>query len=57
MKWTTEDVRTLRRRFCTRTTQEVANELGRTTRSVQLKANKLGLKKTAAHMRRIRKRS
>jgi len=43
--WSKEDVKKLKQIFKNRTTRQVAEELGRSIKSVQGKATKLGLKK------------
>ncbi len=47
--WSKNDVKLLKKLFANRKTQEVADELGRSLRSVMGKAQKMGLKKTKKH--------
>ena len=51
--WTKEDVKKLKQIFKNRTTRQVAEELGRSLKSVQGKATKLGLKKDKGHLKKI----
>ena len=51
--WTKEDVKKLKQIFKNRTTRQVADELGRSLKSVQGKAIKLGLKKDKGHLKKI----
>ena len=53
--WTKEDVKRLKQIFKNRTTKKVAEELGRTLKSVQGKATKLGLKKEKGYLKKVRK--
>jgi hypothetical protein len=52
--WTPFEIQTLRKIYRDTPTKEVAKRLGRTVSSVQGKAGDLGLRKTAAYMKRIR---
>lgn len=52
--WTPHEIQTLRKIYRDTPTKEVAKKLGRTVSSVQGKAGDLGLRKTAAYMKRIR---
>jgi hypothetical protein len=51
--WSKEDVRKLKQIFENRTTRQVADELGRSLKSVQGKATKLGLNKDKGYLKRI----
>jgi hypothetical protein len=52
-RWTAEDVETLKRMHGTASNSEIAQHLGRTTKSITSKANSLGLYKTAEHLRQM----
>lgn len=52
-RWTAEDVETLKRMHGTASNSEIAQHLGRTTKSITSKANALGLYKTAEHLRQM----
>ena len=52
-RWTAEDVETLKRMHGTASNGEIAQHLGRTTKSITSKANALGLYKTAEHLRQM----
>jgi len=51
--WSKEDVKKLKQIFKNRTTRQVAKELGRSLKSVQGKATKLGLKKDKGYLKKI----
>jgi len=53
--WTKEEVKKLKHLFKNRSTKQVADELGRSQKSVQGKATKLGLKKDKGYLKRIGK--
>ena len=52
-RWTAEDVETLKRMHGTASNSDIAQRLGRTTKSITSKANALGLYKTAEHLRQM----
>jgi len=49
--WSKDDVKLLKKLFANRRTQEVADQLGRSLKSVQIKAFKMGLKKTKKYLK------
>jgi len=51
--WSKEDVKLLKKLFPNRKTQEVADQLGRTLKSVKMKASKLGLKKAKKYLKSL----
>lgn len=51
--WSKEDVKKLKQIFKNRTTRQVAEEMGRSLKSVQGKATKLGLKKDKRYLKKI----
>ncbi|HUU18171.1 hypothetical protein ES703_20744 [subsurface metagenome] len=51
--WSKDDVKLLKKLFANRKTQEVADELGRSLRSVMGKAQKMGLKKTKKYLKSL----
>jgi len=50
--WSKENVKKLKQIFKNRTTRQVADELGRSLKSVQGKATKLGLKKDKGYLKK-----
>jgi len=53
--WSKEELKKLKQLFKNRTTRQVAEELGRSIKSVQGKATKLGLKKNKSYLKKIGK--
>lgn len=51
--WSKEEVRLLKKLFPNKSTKDMANELTRGVKSVQMKASKLGLKKTKKHLKSL----
>jgi len=54
-RWSKDEVALLRKLFRNTSTQEVADELRRSLRSVQAKASALGLRKTKKYLKSLRK--
>ena len=52
--WSKDEVKLLKKLFANRRTQEVADQLGRSLRSVMGKARKMGIKKSKKAYRRAR---
>jgi FixJ family two-component response regulator len=52
--WTPQEIKTLRKIYRDTPTKEVAKKLGRSVSSIQGKAGDLGLRKTAAYMKKMR---
>ena len=52
-RWTAEDVETLKRMHGAASNSDIAQHLGRTTKSITSKANALGLYKTPEHLRQM----
>ncbi len=48
--WSKDDVKLLKKLFPNRTTQDVADQLGRTLKSVEQRAYKMGLKKAKKYL-------
>ena len=53
--WSKEELKKLKQIFKNRSTRQVADELGRSQKSVQGKASKLGLKKNKSYLKKIGK--
>ena len=51
--WSKEDVKLLKKLFPNRKTQEVADQLGRTLKSIKMKASKMGLKKAKKYLKSL----
>ena len=51
--WSKDEVKQLKKLFPNRTTKEVADQLGRSLRSVMGKAEKMGLKKSKKHLKSL----
>ncbi len=51
--WSKDEVKLLKKLFPNRTTQEVADQLGRSLRSVMRKAEKMRLKKSKKHLKSL----
>jgi hypothetical protein len=51
--WSKDEVKLLKKLFPNRSTQGVADELGRSLRSVMGKAQKMGLKKTKKYLKSL----
>jgi len=54
-RWSSEEIRRLRKLYRNMRTADVAKKMRRTVSSVQYKAFVLGLKKTRKHLRSIRR--
>jgi hypothetical protein len=52
-RWMPEDIETLKRLHPTKSNEEIARHLGRTTKAVTSKANALGLKKSSDHLKKM----
>jgi len=55
--WSQDELKKLKKIFRNRSTQQVADELGRTLKSVEGKATKLGLTKTKAYLKSLGRKS
>ena len=51
--WSMDEVKLLKELFPNRTTQEVADQLGRSSPSVRNKADKMGLKKSKKYLKSL----
>ena len=51
--WSKDDVKLLKKLFPNRRTQEVADQLGRSLRSVKGKSQKMGLKKSKKYLKSL----
>jgi hypothetical protein len=51
--WSKDEVKQLKKLFPNRTTKEVADQLGRSLRSVMGKADKMGLKKSKKYLKSL----
>ncbi|MFB0554214.1 MAG: hypothetical protein ACETWQ_12980 [Phycisphaerae bacterium] len=49
--WSKEEIGLLKKLFPNRKTREVADELGRSRKSVEMKATKMGLKKSKKYLK------
>jgi len=54
-RWSSDEIRHLKKAFRNKSTMDVAEEMRRTFASVQAKANVLGLRKTKKYLKSIRK--
>jgi len=52
-KWTKEEIKLLKKRFPGRSTQEVADELGRSLDCTKKKASRMGLYKTKKYLKSL----
>jgi len=52
-RWSNGELKLLRKVFPTAGTRQVANRLGRTVKSVEIKASKIGLKKSKKYLKSI----
>lgn len=52
-RWSNGELKLLRKVFPTATTKQVAERLGRTMKSVEMKASKTGLKKSKRYLKSI----
>ena len=53
--WTKDEIKLLKKLFGNKTSQEVADELGRPLYSIKMKASRTGLKKTKKHIALMRR--
>ena len=51
--WSKDEVKLLKKLFPNRRTQEVADQLGRSLKSVRVKASKMGLKKSKNYLKSL----
>ena len=51
--WSKDEVNLLKKLFPNRKTQEIAEQLGRSLKSVQMKASKMGLKKARKYLKSL----
>lgn len=51
--WSKDEVKLLKKLFPNRKTQEIAAQLGRSLKSVQMKASKMGLKKARKYLKSL----
>lgn len=51
--WSNEEARLLKKLFPNRKTREVADELGRSCKSVEMKATKMGIKKSKKYLKSL----
>jgi hypothetical protein len=54
-KWSNDELKLIRKVFPTASTRQVAEKLGRTVKSVEIKASKMGLKKSKKYLKTIGK--
>lgn len=52
-RWSSDEIKLLKKLFLNASTREVAGELGRSAKSVEQKASKIGLKKSKKHLKSI----
>ncbi len=52
-RWSSDELKSLRKVFPTASTRQVADQLGRTVKSVEIKASKIGLKKSKKYLKTI----
>lgn len=52
-RWSNGELTLLRKLFPTANTRQVADRLGRTVKSVEIKASKIGLKKSKKYLKTI----
>lgn len=53
--WSKDEVKLLKKLFPNRSTQETTDQLGRSFKSVQMKASKMGLKKSKKYLKSLRR--
>lgn len=53
--WSKDEVKLLKKLFPNRSTQEITDQLGRSFKSVQMKASKMGLKKSKKYLKSLRR--
>ena len=54
--WSTSEVSTLKKNYSNMSTRKVAEKLGRTTKAVEIKAFKMGLRKSKKYLREVANR-
>jgi hypothetical protein len=54
-RWSNDELKLLRKVFPTASARQVAGQLGRTVKSVEMKASKIGLKKSKRYLKTIRR--
>jgi hypothetical protein len=52
-RWSSDQIKLLKKSFPNARTREVAGQLGRSTKSVEQKASKMGLKKSKKHLKSV----
>ncbi len=52
-RWSSDEIKLLKKLFPNASTREVAGQLGRSAKSVEQKASKIGLKKSKKHLKSI----
>lgn len=52
-RWSTGELKLLRKAFPTASARQVAERLGRTVKAVEMKASKIGLKKSKRYLKTI----
>lgn len=53
--WSKDEVKLLKKLFPNRSTQEITDQLGRSFKSVQMKASKMRLKKSKKYLKSLRR--
>jgi len=53
--WSKDEVKQLKKLYPNKRTQEIAERLGRSFKSVQMKASKMGLRKSKRHLKSLRR--
>jgi len=51
--WSKDEVEQLKKLYPNKRTQEIAKQMGRSFKSVQMKASKMGLKKSKRHLKSL----
>jgi len=54
-RWSNDELKLLKKVFPTTSARQVADKLGRTVKSVEMKASKIGLKKSKKYLKTIRR--
>jgi hypothetical protein len=52
-RWSSDEIKLLKKLFPNASTREVAGQLGRSAKSAEQKASKIGLKKSRKHLKSI----
>jgi len=51
--WSKDEVKSLKKLYPNKSTRQIADKLGRSLKAVQIKASKMGLKKSRKYLKRL----